>query len=143
MRDRVLCAVTNIYIEDKIVIIPLIDHIHSDLESGQDYKHYHVDTRYNGYQDLSKYYVDYPGIRIREGQFKLDWFMLIKYSEKYKAITSKKLIRACKLSGDRLINNRCVHKGFDLSEIEPVNGVITCPLHELKYSVKTKKLVKQ
>ena len=156
MKSKVLCAITNIYIKEghfcisynpnnnlKKVIIPLINHLHDDLESGQIIPHYHADTRYYGKQDLVKYEVGYPYIRIPENQYELDWFMLEKHSDNYQGITNKSVIESCKLNGNKIIDNKCVHKGFDLSNIKDNNGVITCPLHGLQYSIKTKKLVKQ
>ena len=46
-------------------------------------------------------------------------------------------------AGDKLIDGKiCTHQGTDLSGIAPdSNGVITCPLHGLTWSARTKKIV--
>ena len=37
---------------------------------------------------------------------------------------------------------KCPHRGFDLSnEIPNKEGIITCPLHNLKFNAETKKLI--
>ena len=37
---------------------------------------------------------------------------------------------------------KCPHRGYDLSKEPIVNGVITCPLHNLKFDAITKKIIK-
>jgi nitrite reductase/ring-hydroxylating ferredoxin subunit len=40
-----------------------------------------------------------------------------------------------------MINGKCPHKGIDLSNIEAEDGVITCPLHGLRFSEETKEII--
>ncbi len=110
----------------KPLILPIYLNLHDDIESGQDYKHYHVDTRWN-------YNYGFERNRIIESDVKEIVYLdleLLKTEERFK--TTPDLIykhihnHSCK-------NMKCVHKGFDLSNQLVINGKVTCPLHGLVY----------
>jgi hypothetical protein len=123
-------------------IIPLIDHPHSDIENGQREIHYHADMRYNGEQpSLGKYKIQVDSTRPIKGQFETRYFNLIRYSENHSGGTSVEHIKNSKLKHKCIHKGKCPHRGFDLSNINPIDGVITCPLHSLKFDAKTKKLI--
>lgn len=161
--DRVLCAIvpklitedfdeTELWMDledystkSKITyygIIPLINHPHSDVENGQKEVHYHADTRYNGIQPhLKNYRVNISKSRPIEGEFETRWFDLIRYFETYAARTPPELIKKSKLKHKCVHKGKCPHRGFDLSNITPVDGVITCPLHSLRFDEKTLEII--
>lgn len=161
--DEVLCAVKKRQIEidfddqevwmdlddishrkEKILyeIIPLINHPHSDIENGQPEVHYHVDTRYNGAQLNGLFIVDsFSEIRVTKGKYNLKKFNLIRYSEEMKNITNVEAISKSKLKHNCIHKGKCPHRGFDISNIEPVDGIITCPLHSLKFNANTKEII--
>lgn len=163
--DRVLCAIVPQLIFEEIseedlwmdledysirakqsyyTIIPLIDHPHSDIENGQKEVHYHADKRYNGRQpNLGKYKIDVVDIRPVKGKYETKYFDLIRYADKHSSVTPVNFIKNSKLKHKCIHKGKCPHRGFDLSGIKPINGVITCPLHSLKFDEKTKKLINE
>ena len=124
-------------------IVPLIDHPHSDRENGQEEIHYHVDTRYFGEQEhLRNYKLSTGHTRITKYIYKLDYFNLKKYDDEIKAITKVSLIKNSKLKHKCIHKGKCPHRGFDLTNIAPdKDGVITCPLHGLKFDKDSKKII--
>ena len=163
--DRVLCAIipSSVYIEldetdifketstgenweGMCYLIPLIDHPHNDIENGQKEIHYHIDDRYTEKQSLPKYYkikrYDDLSARINKGKYKLGYFYLKKNNEKVRSYTTPKLIKNSKLKHKCIHKGKCPHRGYDLSnEIADKDGVITCPLHGLKFDKFSKKLI--
>lgn len=145
--------------EIKKQVLPLIDHPHSDKENGQIEIHYHIDTRYMYEQNHlsqgteiakfghSRISVDKKGnlhpFYSGKGmvQPKFDYFMLEKTDKTYRGITPTGLIKNSKLKHKCIHNGKCPHRGFDLSNVKPINGVITCPLHGLQFDAKSKKLL--
>ena len=67
------------------------------------------------------------------------YFALPVVSTEHKVITPVKFISKSKLKHKCIYKGKCPHRGYDLSQETPINGVITCPLHGLKFDVKTKK----
>lgn len=124
-------------------IVPLIDHPHSDKENGQEEIHYHADTRYFGKQEHLKHYrVDPNQIRITKNEYKLEYFNLKKYRNQIGAITHTSLIKNSKLKHNCIHKGKCPHRGFDLNNVKPdKDGVITCPLHGLKFDRHSKKII--
>lgn len=124
-------------------VIPLINHPHSDIENGQKEVHYHADYRYNGYQPSlgERYKIDILYNRPIKDKYVLKHFDLIRYSEEFRDKTPVGLISKSKMKHKCIHKGKCPHRGFDLSGIEAVDGVITCPLHSLKFDAKTKKII--
>jgi len=123
-------------------VIPLIDHPHSDLENGQKEVHYHVDTRYVGNQPNignNKISTNIP--RITKGMYEMKYFDLIRYEDVHSSVTAPVFIKNSKLKHKCIHKGKCPHRGFNLENIEAINGVITCPLHGLKFESKSKKLI--
>lgn len=157
MRDKVLCVIEtniieNIEWDEQILwmdineinprtykisknIIPVYNHPHSDKENGQKELHYHVDTRYTN--SIFKIRIDLP---LKSNQ-KLEYCYLKKIRDKELRITSTNLIKNSKLKHKCIHKGKCPHRGYDLSnEIPDENGIITCPLHGLKFD-RNKKLI--
>ena len=159
--DKVLCAIIpsayvcevdeqdlwmdkeEYFIDKYYFIVPLIDHPHSDRENGQEEIHYHVDTRYFGEQELSKSYqisTSYP--RITKNKYRLEYFYLKKHTYRINGVTSVFAIRNSKLKHNCIHKGKCPHRGFDLTNVKPdKDGVITCPLHGLKFDKDSKKII--
>lgn len=129
-------------------IFPIINHLHSDRENGQDYKHYHVDYRFvdlkkdenyliakkrhkhHLFAPHSRYDLRKEEIWYRE-DYKIEYYPLKCYRQEFHGTagdtTKSKLKHRCIHKG------KCPHRGYDLSQVVPVNGIITCPLHGLKF----------
>lgn len=48
----------------------------------------------------------------------------------------------CAYAGSKLKNLRCPHRGIPLDGIAPVDGIVTCPGHGLRWNVQTGELVR-
>lgn len=124
-------------------LVPLIDHPHSDRENGQIVVHYHVDTRYFGKQKhLRSCEISTDHRRITQGVYELDYFNLKKNGDKIEAITPVHMIKNSKLKHKCIHKGKCPHRGFDLTNEKPdEDGIITCPLHGLKFDKDSKKII--
>jgi len=165
MKDWVLCLIEkiprNIYfnsldeqvlwmdlIDDtnykpKEIIIPLYNHAHSDKENGQPEIHYHINTKYQAInrQFLKDITLSRIALPLKSNQ-KLEYRLCTKISDIEFLPTSVEAIKKSKLKRKCIHNGKCPHRGFDLSNEKPdENGVITCPLHGLRF--KSKKLIEQ
>jgi hypothetical protein len=118
-------------------VVPLYDLLHNDKESGQDVFHYHVNNRYvKGFPDRLR--VDMP---LKENQ-SLQYRFIKKVKDVETATTATELVNTSKLKHKCIVNGKCPHKGYDLTnELPDENGVVTCPLHGLKFN-KQKQLIK-
>lgn len=154
--------------EDGIVhyITPVYDCPHSDKDSGQDYVHYHADYRFiphdthpignrivaipiNDERRRDFDTIVYLGHSVNrfndrptlDGGENLVWRLLPVvdpngfYNPTKESLISKENIKP------KICKGKCPHKGFDLSQVEAIDGVITCPLHGLRFDNKTKKLI--
>lgn len=159
-KDRVLCLVKKVWYEPdeqelwmdlnpyprrKEYIIPLYDHPHNDIENGQYEVHYHQDDRYasNIMRTLYKFNSFRAGrivLPLAEGEY-LEYRMLYKISEEHTSKTPVSLIKNSKLKHKCIHKGKCPHRGFDLTNVEAINGIITCPLHSLQFDSKTKQLI--
>ncbi len=119
-------------------IVPLINHLHSDRENGQEKPHYHVDTRYS--DKVFPYDRIFPH-RLSENE-SIEYRWLYKTSEEFQGITPVGLIRKSKLKHKCIHKGKCPHRGFDLSNIEPdKDNIIRCPLHGLEFDGTTKQMI--
>lgn len=153
-KDKVLCLVetnwTNLSEEDlwiqdepttrwsvkKEEVTPLINHPHSDKENGQKEVHYHADTRYyNGTKNLR------VALPLKPNQ-KLEFRWLYKVAEEMLYRTPVSLTSKSTLKHQCIHKGKCPHRGYDLTNVEPIDGVITCPLHSLRFNATTKQLIK-
>jgi len=113
-------------------VIPLYNHPHSDKENGQEEIHYHVDGRY-----IKDYPKDFRiSLPLKSNQ-RLEYRYLHKKRDNEIFRTNVNLISKSKLKYKCIHKGKCPHRGFDLSNIQPdENGIITCPLHSLKFNTK-------
>lgn len=120
-------------ISTKEIVTPLIDHPHSDKENGQQSIHYHSDDRYvysKGYSGIQNIRITLP---LKKNQ-RLEKIFVTKVYDKVKSITDSQLIKKSKLKHKCIYKSKCPHRGYDLSNEKPdKNGIITCPLHGLKF----------
>jgi hypothetical protein len=132
------------YTSKKLHITPVINLPHSDKENGQNSIHYHADFRFinhkNGYvKNKHSYHIFAESIRLIEGvDGELKYFDLPVINEDFALHTDVSLISKSKLKHKCIHKGKCPHRGYDLSQAKAVGGVITCPLHGLKFSEKTK-----
>jgi len=117
-------------------VLPVINHPHNDIESGQAEDHYHLDYRFINHKDngvfptvINSHSVHVFGSEIRPKKDfgNLEYHLLPVINEEFNGITPVNLIG--KLKHKCLHKGKCPHRGYDLSQVKPVNGVITCPLH--------------
>jgi hypothetical protein len=138
---------------------PVFADSHTDEGVGQEKEHYHVDWRFmdNKYilEQRMTFRRHYPGgwgfatetenyapilkedmieESIKSWQYKRDF----KLPNKYEFIEVTKEMLAC---GAKMKKMRCPHHGTNLTSCKPVDGVVTCPQHGLKWNVNTGELV--
>ncbi len=151
-----------IKIKDNLTYItPIINHPHNDIENGQKEVHYHVDYRFikhfndgdfpTPYRTHSKhvYINSYRPILHKEKEYSyfgdletLSYYILPVINEDFKGITPVEFIKKSKLKYKCIHKGKCPHRGYNLSQVKEKGGIITCPLHGLKFNAKTKKLIK-
>lgn len=143
--------------DEKIGIAPIINHLHNDIENGQDLPHYHVDYRFIADKELKRDFINdfhfpkekryYFNSFIRffpdqwENEFKIEYWVLPVIRTHQSLATHISLIDKSKFKHDCIYKGKCPHRGFDLSQTEAIDGVITCPLHSLKFDAHTKKII--
>jgi hypothetical protein len=131
-----------------LFITPVIDHPHSDRENGQTEIHYHADYRFirtdlnlKPVRNHSRHiylHAERPVVG-RDGH--LIHYPLPVVSEQFANITHPNLIRRSKMKRKCIHRGRCPHRGYDLSQVAPVDGVITCPLHGLRFDASTNVII--
>lgn len=141
-------------------INPVIMHPHNDIENGQRETHYHLDYRFIRTGDWWKgkeeaLYAFPPATRShRTHQYgtakrpinghdgEIYYFLLPVVNPDFIfGVTHPNAISKSKLKHKCIHKGKCPHRGMDLSQVNPINGVITCPLHGLKFSAQTKELI--
>ena len=123
--------------QQEVTYYPIHLHKHNDIENGQREYHYHVDTRYWTEYDVG---IRFP-LPLEENQ-KLVYRYMERKRTHEKFPTPIRMIKKSKLKHKCIHKGKCPHRGYDLTNVEPdENGVITCPLHSLKFDAKTKKLI--
>lgn len=123
-------------------VYPLINHPHNDIENGQKEIHYHIDDRF---KIEEPYRAEYPlQLRIfikKTEKHQLQYRMVKCVKSEIRTKTSELLIKDSKLKHKCIYKGKCPHRGYDLSNEIPINGVITCPLHSLRFDSETKLLI--
>ena len=109
---------------------PVYDLKHNDPDNGQHHYHYHGDSRFRGSHRINA--DDVIGIVYEEREC---------VSATETDVTDVHLISKAKLRCRRIVNGLCPHKGFDLTSVSPIDGVIECPMHGLKFNARNKKLL--
>lgn len=116
---------------------PVYPNLHNDKESGQNYYHYHVDTRFLQIKDIHIIRIPYNPQEPHAFIYKK--FKCQRVNELYTTnvgfISNTKA--AIKYSSKQCVNlNKCPHKGFDLSNINiDEHGYKTCPLHGFRIKI--------
>ena len=143
-----------VFIPEKIIFVtPIINHWHNDKENGQQEPHYHIDYRFLRHNKKG----DFPKITNRDKRYcfgektrfpknpneTLLYIQLPVINEDFRGKTSVSLISKSKLKHKCVYKGKCPHRGYDLSQVPPENGIITCPLHGLQFDSVNKKLVNQ
>jgi hypothetical protein len=129
-------------------LTPVIPHPHNDIENGQPELHYHTDTRFfDGgalhYNNFMVWFVDYEQhLRpLYDKNRPLEYFRLQLRGNTVFYKTQVELISKSKLKHKCIVKGKCPHRGMDLSNVIPVDGVITCPLHSLRFNALTKQII--
>lgn len=140
-----------------LYVYPIINNLHSDVDSGQEHEHYHLDYRFiemQGMDDISvkqkhsqhtfaynsRYDLLYHNPHYKEN-YKVEYISLMCQRVNNLRITPTELIEIEKLKNKCIYKNKCPHKGMDLSQVIPKDGIIQCPLHGLKFNAITKELI--
>lgn len=120
-------------------VIPVYNHPHSDIENGQIEKHYHLDSRYVNNTYLQHSRISLP---LKSNQ-RLEYRNLRKLHNEEIHSTPVIMISKSKMKHQCIHKNKCPHRGYDLSNETPINGVITCPLHSLQFNAITKQIINE
>lgn len=133
-----LVPVYKALIRGNLYKVPLINCLHTDKENGQFEPHYHVDTRF--LRKIKEWFFKrvYPH---EYSDFKIEYIYLKCYHKEVSNITSPTLISKSKIKHKCIHKGKCPHRGMDLSQVVPINGVIRCPLHGLEFDEQTKQLI--
>lgn len=133
-------------------IYPIINHLHSDKENGQEYKHYHIDYRFVEVDENSipkKLHSKHIfgasnryNVLAENKTYKIEYHKLKCVRNNNLHITSVLAIKKSKLKHNCIYKGKCPHRGYDLSQEPIINGIITCPLHGLKFDAVTKEIIK-
>lgn len=140
--EKPYCLEDDIYrFNKRPLIYPVFNLPHADAENGQDEVHYHLDYRFVNFSHR-KYNMGNNVIRLTEQDIyphykkqSLERFVLPVIREDFGFVTPTKLINKAPLNHKCLVNGKCPHKGFDMSQVPFVNGVQTCPLHGLQFDI--------
>jgi Rieske Fe-S protein len=128
-------------------VYPVINHPHTDTENGQPETHYHLDYRFVKHDNQGKF----PRVTHSHSRYnfetqirpegKIEYFVLEVINEDFHGITPVELIAKSKLKHKCIHKGKCPHRGYELSQAAPKDGVITCPLHGLRFDAETKQLL--
>lgn len=151
---------------NRTFLIPVHNHPHSDKENGQHEIHYHVDKRFDiphgvenieladkytfwrriekdkYLQNFAKCFPDRVVDKYISSSKKIKYFDLACVRFKETTSTPASFIKNSKLKHKCIHKGKCPHRGYDLSTAPVINGVITCPLHSLKFDAATKKVLR-
>ena len=135
--------IRRIYITRDIWYIwPVINHPHNDIENGQKEFLYHVDYRFiKPYRNNRDKFGATPRVVLKNDRT-FEYHPLELISLHQKVITPTRLIAKSKLKHNCIHKGKCPHRGYNLSQEVSHEGVITCPLHGLKFDSKTKQLIR-
>lgn len=115
--------------------IPVINLLHNDIENGQKYIHYHADYRF----DDGRFSI-YPRINW-DSICRIEYRVMKCVRVVQQLPTDVERISKSKLKHDCIYKGKCPHRGMDLSQVLPENGIIRCPLHSLEFDAVTGKLL--
>ena len=160
-RDKIEAEWVNGEYEQKVVeiynwieVFPVLNNLHSDKESGQDYKHYHVDNRFfppnkYSYRKQNRLYNNHfftkePRCDFKNGEVipKIQYLNLRCFNTEITYITVSQVVNNLKFKHKCAKNMKCLHRGTSLEGLRDRNGIITCPLHGLKYRKENMELIR-
>lgn len=134
-------------------VYPIINHLHTDRENGQNYPHYHIDFRFTEFKSItsfqvretkSKYhFTNYTRYHIIGDLPKIEYHPLKLLRLDQMAITDVRMIGKSKLKHKCIHKGKCPHRGYDLSQEPIIDSKITCPLHGLQFDAITKQLINE
>ena len=136
----------------KYFVTPVINHPHNDRENGQLETHYHVDYRFLKHNGKGSF----PRVKNNHSNYffcesfrpqeklhgNLQYFAMPVINEEFNGITPVEAISRSKLKHDCIYKGKCPHRGYPLNQTAAKDGVITCPLHGLKFDALSHKLIK-
>ena len=138
-------------LEERLYITPVINLPHADIENEQTEVHYHADYRFIKHRNNenfpivennhSRHYFCHSVRPEEKLHGELQYFILPVINESFTGITPVENIKKSKLKHKCIKHGRCPHKGYSLSQVKPIDGEITCPLHGLKFDEKTGKVL--
>jgi nitrite reductase/ring-hydroxylating ferredoxin subunit len=140
----------NMFLGIEILVLPLYNHPHNDIENGQKEIHYHQDTRYEGNAPiLFKSFKNGRIVLPLEDGEKLEFKKVKKIKEEELFTTPSFLISKSKIKHKCIHKGKCPHRGFNLSNVTPIlkgegreaREIIICPLHGLEFDSATKVLI--
>ena len=141
----VACLVKRDEYNNIIAFTPVINTPHSDKENGQPEIHYHADFRFVVTEKSTDTGIgmvitdERIGFNMAKARVELgidgelEYHTLSVMGKEHYGTAQTMFIRNSKLNHKCITNNKCPHRGFDLSQIVPVDGIITCPLHGLRF----------
>jgi len=94
-----------------------------------------VDQRYGIASE--RYRVDLP----LQPNERLEYRVMVMQSEVHTAATLSSWVDVTKLSCHHIVDGRCPHKGYDLTNVVAVDGVKECPMHALCFDEETEQLI--
>lgn len=116
-------------------ITPIINHPHNDIENGQPTPHYHEDDRFKAGNEINTTLV-----RVDIGDI-LKYLPLKCIRTTVESRTGVAGTYKAKIKHNCIHKGKCPHRGMDLSQVPEIDGVITCPLHSLRFNAKTKQII--
>lgn len=119
--------------------IPIINFPHNDVENNQIEVHYHIDDRFTSDDNT----ISLVGnLRIQKTKEDILIYKLMECIRvRPNSITPSRFIANSKLKHKCIYKGKCPHRGYDLTNEIPIDGVIICPLHALRFNSKTKQLI--
>jgi len=126
--------------------LPVLGEIHKDNLAG--IEHIHIDNRFLSNQEMKDFQLSTRDLNIMAAEKDRDLYYKTRYEkrpcrrhwEHLPYPISKERIEFEKNHDKYKINIKkpvCPHLNFDLSETEIIDGVITCPIHSLRWCAKT------
>lgn len=131
-------------VEHITILYPIINHLHNDKENGQSLGHYHTDNRFisiNKEHIINKNILRLDTNQIKNKDLKFNYFKMKCINLDITTKTPTALIKNSNLKNKCIHKNKCPHRGYDLSNEHALDGIITCPLHGLKFNSNTKQLL--
>lgn len=140
---------------NKVFHFPVVDKMHRDGKHGLDKPHYHIDWRFmpefeleahsnwnnniykKAYCNNSEFFTPITKDEVIREYY--NCFQYLRDNRKFPEWGFPSLEKAMK--NCKMVNMKCPHHGTNLVSCKPVDGVVTCPQHGLKWNVKTGELV--